>query len=71
LAKKRRLRDRRAIAEEIEFARINATIIAHEITGRLQCRSSGLVERVRICVSVTTAGKMPGGECDDVPAAEF
>jgi hypothetical protein len=71
LAKKRRSRDHRATAEEMEFARINATIIAHEITGRLHCRSSGLVERVGICVSAIAVRKMPSVECDDVPAAEF
>ena len=35
-----------AIAEEIEFARVNATIIAHEIADRLQRRSSELIELV-------------------------
>lgn len=33
-----------AIAEEIEFARLNATIVAREIEDRLQHRSSELIE---------------------------
>jgi len=35
-----------AIAEEIEFARVNATIIAQEIEDRLQGRSSELIELI-------------------------
>jgi hypothetical protein len=35
-----------AIAEEIEFARVNAQIIVQEIEGRLQRRSSELIELI-------------------------